>query len=139
MLIYLMLLHSHKKHGTFRVAQLISTLPQHRASLADLRDILLGHHGIFLLLLPPPRSSPTHSFLPLPQYLFFFFFNFYPIKILSSLCFLSWHPPLVLEIFKSPAQLFPSCLVSLLGRGRGGGEGRKAPRWSGCRVDDPDT
>lgn len=64
MMIYPMLLHSQKKKKN-RVVQPVFTLPQHRASLSDLRDILLSHQSVFLLLLPPIQSSCTHSFLPL--------------------------------------------------------------------------
>ena len=132
MLNILVVLLRQKEHGAFRAVQPFTTAPQHTASLSDLRDIPLGQQ-VIALLLPPNRSSPTHSCLPLPQYLQFC--SFQAFKIPSSLCFLSWCLPFFLGMLKSPAQLFPS----LLGRGRGGGEGRKAPRWSGCQGSDPDA
>ena len=70
MLNILVLLHRYKEHAAFRAAQPVTTVPQHTASLSDLRDIPLRHQ-VIALLLPPTRSSPTHSFLPLPQYLRF--------------------------------------------------------------------
>lgn len=83
---------------------------------------------------PPPASHSElfHTrFSSLPLISWFSSISS-PLRSLpTSLCFLSYSPALVLEMFKSPAQLFPSRLVPPLGRGRGrntlGGLGTRLP------------
>lgn len=111
------MLQSQKKHRTFRVvqhsppAQSTTVRPQGQPSRMRIFPPTSHSELSHTLLFPRPPLSQSFSISS-------------PSKF-PSLCFLSWSPSLVLESFKSPVQLFPSCLVSLLGGGRRGRRGGK--------------